>query len=533
MSVANLTSDPQQPAQGLPAHLQGLLRAAAYPHATGEIRLVETHISWVLLTGKIAYKIKRPVHYPFVDQRSAERRAFLCAEEVRLNRRFAPSLYLGVCKIVATTAGIRIADEGEPVEFAVRMRQFDAGDSLDRLIEHGNLTAGELEELGGDLAVIHAGLPHAPATEAWGSAAHVQLQIRRNLQECRQLAQLRDTPELGPLADTLAAWVCGLTREIDCRREQKRVRECHGDLHARNVARYEGRLVAFDCLEFEPAFRWIDVAEEVAFLWMDLVARRRADLAFSFLSGYLAQSGDFRLCRLLRLYGAHRALVRAKVVAMERSTARCPADYLDCARNLLAPVRPRLVLMHGLSGSGKTCLARQLAGLMGAVHLRSDVERKRLADLAPQADSHSGIARGLYSQESTRRIYEHLARCASAVLAGGFTAIVDATFAQRSERARFADLAAVRGAELVIVRCHAPMAILEKRLIERRARGDDASEANLDVLRWQRSHVEAIGASERLIVIDADTTDPSAAAQVRAAIEAHPDSHRSRRCPPR
>ncbi|MEO8063516.1 MAG: AAA family ATPase [Pseudomonadota bacterium] len=517
---------------GLPPHLLPLLRPETYSHAVNDIRLIETHISWVLLTGEFAYKLKRPVHYPFIDLRSPARRAFCCAEEIRLNARFAPQLYLGVSRIICDGGRLRVAEQGEPLEHAVRMRQFDGDDELDRLIESGHVDTGELENFGRDLAVIHAGLPRVADSEIWGSNAGVQAQLRTNLAECRQLAVESGTEAaVAAIGETLGALLARLEPEIAARRQQDNIRECHGDLHARNIVRYQGRLVAFDCIEFEPAFRWIDVAEEIAFLWMDLRARRRADLAHAFLCSYLMQSGDFGLCRMLRLYGAHRALVRAKVAALEaggagqqqmRATGLAQhRDYLDGARQLLEHERPILVIMTGPSGSGKTWLARQLVPLLAAVHLSSDVERKRLAGFGATADSHSAPGGGLYTPATSRQVYEHLARCANATLAGDLPVIVDGTFAHREERTLFANLAADRGVELVVVNCQAPRRVLEARIIERRRGATDASEADVAVLEWQLAHTEPIAADESLHVIDADTTRATIVAEVRAAL---PDS---------
>lgn len=503
------------PMTGLPPKLLDLLRGDVYPHPVAGVRLVETHISWVLLTGEFAYKVKRPVSYPFVDQRSPAHRAFLCTEEVRLNRRFAPELYLDVCAIGAGNGHLRVGGAGPPVEHAVRMRQFDREEELDRLIDTDRIEPGELEAFGRELASIHARLPRT-GTPAWGSFDTVARQLRVNLAECRQVAaSLGTAASIDAIAEPLESRLRALEPVIAARRES-RVRECHGDLHARNIVRWQGRLIAFDCLEFEPAFRWIDVADEAAFLWMDLQARRRPDLALAFLRGYVDQSGDFGLCRPLRLYACHRALVRAKVAALE-GAVRQHHEYLACARELLEPRPPRLVLMSGLSGSGKTWLARQLTPLLDALHLRSDIERKRLAGLAGDADSHSGVAAGLYSGDRSDHVYQHLVECADAALSGGHSVIVDATFTRRADRGRFAQLARRLDCELTLVRCDAPLPVLQAR-IARRQLARDASEANLEVLDWQQAHAEPITPEEGLRVIEADTTHTGVVSDIHAQI---------------
>ena len=518
-------------ATGLPAQLSSLLKPQAYPHPVAAVQLVETHISWVLLTGELAYKIKRPVHYSFVDLRSPERRAFFCAEELRLNRRFAPELYVDVCEIAASHGEARIAGQGEVIEHAVRMRQFERENELDRLLASARIAPPELDRFGRDLAAIHEQLPVAQESQTWGRAADVRALLLENFDQCLEVAApLGTQAELRALRQQYAARLDALEPWLAARRQAGRVRECHGDLHARNIVRYGGRLIAFDCVEFAPAFRWIDVADEIAFLLMDLDARRCPLHAQAFRGGYLAHSGDFQACRVLGLYEIHRALVRAKVTALEaaqasRGTARDTAleqhrVYLDCARRQLAPQRPRLLLMCGLSGSGKTWMAERLAPLLGAVHVRSDVERKRLAGLAERERSHSAVEQGLYAREVSAHVYERLAQCADDALAGGYTVIVDATLQRRADRLRFRELAAQRGAQLRLIHCSAAHDVLRARIALRAGSGTDASEADPSVLQWQETHFEPVGAEEGIAVIDADTTRAEIVAEVLARITA-------------
>jgi len=307
------------------------------------------------------------------------------------------------------------------------------------------------------------------------------------------------------------------------------VRECHGDLHAGNIVRREARLLPFDCLEFDPALRWIDVADEVAFLLADLEARQQPLHAQAFLDGYLSASGDYQACLLMPVFRAHRALVRAKVMAISaaaRDTERVAAPeargsfgrYLKCAQRALAPQRPALVLMSGLSGSGKTWVARRLAPPLRAVHLRSDIERKRIAGLAPAARSGSAVAQGLYARQMTVAVYDRLADCAADTIAGGYTTIVDATFGRAGERVRFRALAASLGVNLCIVYCHAAQKLLRKRISERGRRGKDPSEANLDVLRWQEAHFVPPAPHEASLVLDAaKLTTPQLVRRIAAA----------------
>ncbi|MBS0421247.1 MAG: AAA family ATPase [Proteobacteria bacterium] len=483
--------------------LQSLLSPRAYPHPVQEVRLVETHISWLLLTGTLVYKIKRPVHFPFVDLRSAERREFLCHEEVRLNRRFAPGIYLGVSRITADAAGARIDGTGSVLESCVRMRQFDPKQQLDHLLQNGALQPNELFEFGRDLARIHATLPAVDELHDWGQPEAVRAMLLRNFDECTEALGDGVAAALRAQLDTAAKSAAGWLTE---RRLHARVRECHGDLHCSNIVRLEGKLCAFDGLEFDPAMRWIDVADEIAFLLADLAPYDDPTLQQAFLGGYLLESGDYEACRFLHLYQAHRFLVRAKVIALSREGGSTAA-YVEAARRALAAKRPLLILMSGLSGSGKSWLAQRLAPFLGAVHLRSDVERKRLAGMSIGAEAAAAPGEGLYTQQRSEQVQEHLLASADALLAGGYTTIVDATFIRHNQRQSFLALAIRLGVPLRIIRCEASEAILEARIDERARKGTDPSDADLAVLQWQLAHEEPFDSEEAGFVLCLSSED--------------------------
>jgi aminoglycoside phosphotransferase family enzyme/predicted kinase len=502
----------------LPEHLRNLLTPAAYPHPVEAIELVQTHVSWVLLTGSFAYKIKRPVHYAFIDLRAMERRAFFCTEELRLNRRFAAELYVDVCQVTLHEGAAHLNSPGVVIDHAVRMKQFRRDDELDRLLESGGIEPRELEDFGRSLAGIHERLPVAARNARCGMPDTVRSLVLENLEQCIQAdTSGRLSGRLNELRPILVRRLELLETWLARRLADGRVRECHGDLHSRNIVRRDGRLLAFDCMEFDPAFRWIDVADEIAFLLMDLEVLRRPAHAFAFLSGYLVQSGDYEACRVLDLYKAHRALVRAKVTALEsasgspaspgrdqRAFAQCES-YVDGAHAALAERHPQLILMSGVSGSGKTWLANRLAPLLGAIHIRSDIERKRLAKPPPGAQAGT-VGEGRYAPEAKARVYEYLVQCAEHALCGGYSVIVDATFGRREDRTRFRELATRVGVGTCVVHCRAAPQILRARVAQRRERGTDASEADLAVLQWQEMHVEPLLASEGLVAVEVDTT---------------------------
>jgi len=514
----------------LPPPLDALLRPDAYAHPVTTVELVETHISWVLLAGEFAYKIKRPVRYDFVDLSDADRRRFFCEEELRLNRRFAPELYLDVCAIVSRQGEVRIGGSGCVLEHAVRMRRFSRRDELDQLLEQGTVEPSELEDFGRTLARIHAQLPVAAASSHWGCPAEVQALLIRNLKECAEAGAVFGA------SDAVLALRASLERHLPAaapwmaaRRIAGRVRECHGDLHTRNIVRRGAGLVAFDCMEFEPAFRWIDVADEIALLLSDLEARGHALHAHAFRGAYLAASGDYQACRVLELYKAHRSLVRAKVAALTaRALTSGPreglrlehARLLEGAAAALGTHTACLIVMCGVSGSGKTWLARLLAPRLAAVHLRSDVERKRRAGLGELASSGSQLYGGLYTPEASAALYASLAQFAEHVLSGGYNVIVDASFALRRERARFLRVARRAGVPLRVLYCEASSGVLRARIAARRQSASDASEADQRVLESQLRDFEAVSADEELDVLRIDTSEPDAAGKALEYVNA-------------
>jgi aminoglycoside phosphotransferase family enzyme/predicted kinase len=477
-----------------------LLDPACYPHPAGDVGLITTHISWVFLAGEYAYKVKRPVSLPFLDFRDIESRRRYCNEELRINRRTAPELYLDVVPIVSTPGGMRLGGTGEPVDYAVRMRRFSQEDLAVQLAERGALSSSRVDALAAMAAAFHSTLPPAEPDERWAAPALVAAAALENFDELGQLltsgahrarlARLRDWTERRSIA---------LAPSFGDRKRRGFVRECHGDLHLRNIVFVHDRPVAFDAVEFDPALRWIDVINDAAFLAMDLHAAGLGKEARRFMSGYLEHTGDYGGSRVLRFYLAYRALVRAKVsgiqsreasvadrVALEAGSMR----YIRLAESFMRPVRPRLFIMHGLAGSGKSTIAQWLVENLGAFRIRSDVERKRLHGLGADARTQSSPNSGIYTAESSGRTYERLLAIARAVLGSGYSVVVDAAFLSAGPRARFHALAAEIGVPFEIVSCHAPRATLERRVLEREATGKDASEAGIAILASQSEAFE-------------------------------------------
>jgi aminoglycoside phosphotransferase family enzyme/predicted kinase len=530
-------ADPASALSSLPAQeafvaaMQTPAPYAALHDVSEPIRCIETHVSWVFLTGPCAYKVKKPLRLPFLDYSTAARREWLCREELRLNRRHAPDLYVDTVPISGQPDAPRVGVDAVPVfEHALRMRQFDPNDELTHLLSRNAVTDGEIATLAEDLARMHAEATCAEASSPFGRPAALHRVTLDNFEEIvRWLPATCEFELLGALRAHVERIFGRLRLQMEVRRRDGHVREGHGDLHCGNVVRWHGRLVAFDGLEFDPALRFIDVANDLAFLSMDLGTHGRPDLRRTLLDRWTAVSGDYGAVELLPYYEVYRALVRAKVAALRGRQHQGSAEsialshsYLVWAERRTARRPPTLIAMAGLSGSGKTWLARRIAASIDALHLRSDVERKRLAGLAPLASSHSGPDGGIYTREFNDRTYARLLECAGACLRGDENVVVDAANLRRNERNAFVRLAAGLGARVQLVHCVAPIEVLRERIAARHAKGQDASEATVALLDRQPAFWEPFDAAEMKIGCVVDTThgdqiDAAAQCLARAA----------------
>jgi hypothetical protein len=434
-------------------------------------------------------------------------------------------VYLEVVPITGDPAHPQLGGHGPAIDFAVKMRQFSpgavAGERPAALI-----SGAEIDALAALLAAFHQGLP-AATLQPWGTPESVWQPIADSL---AQIASIRPG---GELAAALAAIhdVCSREYASNCgliaaRRANGYVRECHGDLHLGNLVRLGDRLVPFDALEFDPALRWIDVLSEVAFLMMDLEVHDRGDLAIRFLNRYLSITGDYQGLPVLPLFLSYRALVRAKVRLLDPGSTpgrdSMITRLLDYASRPFSDQTARMILMCGVAGSGKTVLAAALATHLRAIHLRSDVERKRLAKLPELARTGAEPDTGIYTAEMSRHTYVRLAQLAQIALGAGFSVVVDAANLRRAQRQSFVNMANQLGVTSSIVHCHAPTAELIRRVCARSAAGADASEAGTEVLRLQLARIEPPMPDEADALFGVDTTASVDAAALSASIAAVP-----------
>ena len=500
------------------AIVAALLDPAVYGSSVDRVEKIETHISYLFLAGTHVYKIKKAVDLGFLDFSTLERRGFYCREELRLNRRLAPALYLEVVPITGSYEHPRLGGPGTPIEYALKMRRFAQEHLLDAMLVRDLLTPNQMDRLAEKIANFHMTADAATGDDPYGSPSAVRAPVLENFTQIRQTSAAASSPsELVELEKWAINECDRLEATFRARKAGGFVRECHGDFHLGNVALVNGEVTAFDCLEFSANLRWIDVQSEIAFMVMDLQARNRPDLAQRFLNRYLEFTGDYAGLEVLRFYLVYRAMVRAKVHALRGEQPHVDAQqravalakhrsYLHLAKRLTQPQRPAIVITHGLSGSGKTTHTEKLLEILPAIRIRSDIERKRLKGLSALARSGSPVSEGLYTPGATELTYARLAELAATVVRAGFIAIVDATFLECARRSHFHRLADSLDVVFMIVEFVTPEAVLRSRVAARQQQGTDASEADLRVLEHQLRTVEPLRPDERIFAVTVDAT---------------------------
>jgi aminoglycoside phosphotransferase family enzyme/predicted kinase len=512
------------------ALIQSLQDPALYDHPVERFEVVETHISWVLLTGPYVYKLKKPVDFGFVNFTTLARRKFFCEEELRLNRRLAPVWYLDVVAITGTVDRPCVAGAGPAIEYAVKMKQFPHAARLDLVLARGALTRERIDAEVSAIADFHSRAAVAAEDSPFGTPERVAQRVQENLSTIRE----RPTdPSDRLLVERLDRWSraehAALAETFAARKRHGFVRECHGDLHLGNMAWVGDEPVIFDCIEFNDDLRWIDVMSEFAFLVMDLDHRDATVLARRALNAYLEATGDYAGLRVLPYYYAYRSLVRAKVAclrlgqgdldALERATARHEVrGYLDLAATPPTSARPLLIMTHGVSGSGKTHVAQAVVETLGAIRIRSDVERKRLVGLSSQSRAAAEPGGGIYTTDLTERTYARLGELAGVSLDAGFPVVVDAMCLKRAQRDALRAVARSRSMPCVILAVQAPEAVLRDRIVARARAGRDASDADLAVLDRQQRGIDALTGAERRVTVTVDTSRPLDPAALAAAI---------------
>ncbi|MBE9080510.1 AAA family ATPase [Romeria aff. gracilis LEGE 07310] len=507
-----------------------MLQPDFYPHpVTQPIELMQTHVSYVLLTGDYAYKLKKPVDFGFLDYSTLEKRRHFCYEELRLNRRAAAALYLGVVPIMQLGDRYQLDGSGDTVEYAVKMRQFPQDALLSHQFEQGELTAEKLRSLAEVIAQFHQSAKTNDRIRSYGEIPEIRYSFDENYD---QTAEFIGGPQTQQQFDETKAYTDRFFTErqdlFQRRLDQNRIRACHGDLHLNNICEWQGKLLLFDCIEFDnEPFRCVDVMFDIAYIVMDLQAAGRGDLSTIFLNHYVEQTGDWEGLAVLPLYVSRQSYVRAKVTSFmlndptvseaERQRAsEKAARYYRLAWAYTQSQSGRLILMSGLSGSGKSTVAQALAPQLEAVHIRSDAVRKHLAGvpLMERGDDR------LYTDEMTQKTYYRLLSLGTELALLGYPVILDAKYDRQIQRQSAIAAAHTANLPFTLIHCTAPREVLTARV---RQRSGDIADATVEVLASQTE--EPFSATVQPSVIAVDTTqplEPQLAAIVEALTESEP-----------
>ena len=489
------------------ALIESLLDPSSYVHSvTGPVVLHETHISWVLLAGNFAYKIKKPIATNFLDYGSLAKRHHACCEELRLGNRYAMGLYLDIVPITFEDGRILMDGDAQPIEFAVRMRRFEEDALLSHQLTKNLVSVENMVQLAATIAGFHdvASKLEQPRIDM---VPRIFDQAKQNFELLLSEPLLRHDPVIQQLEHWTSAYFTDNRPHFMNRAFNGFVRECHGDLHCGNIVFWNGHWVPFDGIEFNSKYSWIDVVSDIAFLAMDLQELGHAELSAAFLNAYLEQTGDYQALSILRWYLVYRALVRAKVAVMQArqqnqvlrlvSHQIAPAkSYIHLAERMTQLGTRKLWITHGVSGSGKTSGSQQIVEREGAIRIRSDVERKRLFKTSRASQSDSPPGEGMYSPTASEATHQRLFEVASSILQSDFNAIVDATFLRRADRQRFHGLAKSEGAEFRILDFQVDEETLKQRIMHRRLTSSDASDATSAILANQLLTQEPLTAEE-------------------------------------
>ena len=494
------------------ALIQQMQQPDFYPHPVTEpIKLIQTHVSYVFLTGDYAYKVKKPVNFGFLDFSTLAKREHFCREELRMNQTLAPDIYLEVLPITTAADKFSLEGKGEASEYTLKMQQFPQENLLSEMFASGKLTEAHMAELGTLVAQFHAQTSTNEYILSFGDIPAIKAAFTENYQQTEKYIGTVQTQqqyqETQQFTDNFFATRAELFKS---RQQQHKIRECHGDLHLRNICLWQDRIQLFDRIEFNEPFRFVDVMYDVAFAVMDLDARGRKDLGNIFLNTYLEHTGDWEGVQVLALYLSRQAYVRAKVTSfLLDDPAIAPADkeqasqtaaaYYQLAWRYTKTDRGKLILMSGLSGSGKTTVARQVAKQIGAIHLRSDAVRKHLAGMS----IHDRGGESLYSAEMSQKTYDRLLKLGLMLAAQGFPVILDAKYDRIDRRQQAIQQAESQNIPVNILHCTAPTEVLLERLA---TRSQDISDATPTLLTSQQATAEPFTAAEQTYVTTIDTT---------------------------
>lgn len=494
--------------------IEAMLQPGFYPHpVTSPVQLIQTHVSYVFLTGDYAYKVKKTVNFGFLDYSTLEKRLHFCQEELRMNRRSAPELYLEVLPICQEGGAYQLGGKGEIVEYVLKMLAFNQDDLWSARFASGLIGETDMEELGKVVAHFHSQTITDDYIAQFGEIPKVRESVDDNYAQTQKYIGGPQTQQQFDETKAYTDWVFSSMQDVFSRRIfLGKIRECHGDLHLRNIAQSGDKILLFDCIEFNEPFRFVDVIYDVAFAVMDVEARQQKGLANAFLNAYLEQTGDWEGVALLSFYCSRQAYVRGKVTSFllddpgvsveeKQQAHETAAAYYQLAWSYTQRGQGQLFLMSGLSGSGKSTVGKLLARRLGAIHIRSDAVRKHLGGVALDQRGPDD----LYTPEMTKRTYGRVLELGLMLAKLGWPVILDAKYDRQQLRGEAIAAAKSAGLPLQIIHCSAPEAVLRDRL---RQRTGDIADATADLLASQIAGWEPFTPEETPLLLTIDTTSP-------------------------
>lgn len=486
--------------------IERMLEADFYPHAVKQpIEILQTHCSIVFLTGNYAYKMKKIVNFGFLDYSTLPKRHHFLKAELEMNRAIAPDLYIEVLPIYQHNDDFNWHGEGEIVEYVLKMNQFPQENLLINIYESGKLTSQHIQELGKLVAQFHQNTPTNQYITSFGTPEKIAESITQNYQQTLKYIGIAQNQRQYEQTKAFTDNFLKNNRDILQKRQiDGKIRECHGDLHLKNICVWQDKIQLFDRIEFNEPFRFVDVMYDVAFAVMDLDAKGEKALANLFLNTYLEETGDWEGLQVLPLYLSRQAYVRAKVTSFllddtaiseaEKAQAKATASaYYHLAWQYTQAKKGKIIMMSGLSGSGKTTIASAKARELNAIHIRTDAVRKHLANIPLDAKGEQEI----YSQAMTAKTYTRLLDLAKILTPQGFTVILDGKFDRHCWRQPVLDFAFNNNIDLEIIYCQAPLEILRDRILQRK---NDISDATPELLQQQQAQWEDFTEAEKVIM---------------------------------
>ncbi|MFP4259057.1 MAG: AAA family ATPase [Desulfovermiculus sp.] len=519
--------------------IKAMQDARFYPQPEQSVDFIQTHISCLFLTSRDVYKLKKPVNLGFLDFSTLDKRLFYCQEEVRLNTRLAPTVYQGVLPVSQNNSGqffLGQQEDARIVDYVVHMRRLSEDSMFPVLLRQGRVDEHLLQELADLLADFHAQARAVPRESELGSLSLIRRNIEENFEQTEMLKNRAISARRHRVMRQVMLW--SLNRQQDLyslRHARGKTRECHGDLRMEHLCLFEGQLIAFDCIEFNERFRFIDTAADLSFLLMDMEFHGYWKQADTLLYAYVHSSGDHDLLLVVNMYKAYYALTRGKVFGIEsteqefspqerRQALDMSSKFLDLAWSYAVKLQtPALIILCGLMGTGKSEVARSLSRQLGAEVLRSDVVRKALHGLDPQQKQLNDYGQGLYSGEATQATYQALGEQAGELLKQGRSVILDASFGRREHRELACALAKELNLRCILLECVCPDDVLVQRLEKRLATSADASDGRTSLLKSQKADfqpVTELDPSQHVVLDTAHDLEQVEELAVEAVLEA-------------